>query len=84
MAGISGGILFAGWFNPLPVSLIVIAGCAICIASAWGIRNWLEWRSIPKEILEKTNSGTAVQSCVDLIYSNGFAAIGWGTILEAA
>ena len=52
-AGISGGILFAGWFNPLPISLIVIAGCAICIASAWGIRSWLEWRSIPKEILEK-------------------------------
>ncbi|GAB1469374.1 hypothetical protein MASR2M66_02500 [Chloroflexota bacterium] len=52
-AGISGGILFAGWFNPLPVSLIVIAGCAISIASAWGIRSWLEWRSIPKEILER-------------------------------
>ena len=52
-AGISGGILFAGWFNPLPVSLIVIAGCAICLTSAWGIRNWLAWRSIPKEVLEK-------------------------------
>ena len=52
-AGISGGILFAGWFNPMPISLIVIAGCAISIASAWGIRSWLEWRSIPKEILEK-------------------------------
>ncbi len=52
-AGISGGILFAGWFNPLPVSLIIIAGCAISIASAWGIRSWLEWRSIPKEVLER-------------------------------
>ena len=52
-AGISGGIWFAGWFNPLPVLLIVIAGCAICIASALGIRGWLEWRSIPKEVLEK-------------------------------
>ncbi len=52
-AGISGGILFANWFNPLPVLLIVIAGCAICIASALGIRNWLEWRSIPKEVLER-------------------------------
>ena len=53
MAGISAGIWSAGWFNVLPVSLILFAGCAICIASAWGIRNWLEWRSIPKEILEK-------------------------------
>ncbi len=53
MAGISAGIWSAGWFNVLPVSLILFAGCAICIASACGIRNWLEWRSIPKEILEK-------------------------------
>jgi hypothetical protein len=53
MAGISGGIWSAGWFNPLPEILVVIAGAALCIASALGVRNWLEWRSIPKEILEK-------------------------------
>ncbi|MBI5962250.1 MAG: type IV secretory system conjugative DNA transfer family protein [Chloroflexi bacterium] len=53
MAGISAGIWSAGWFNPLPEILGVIAGGAICIASAWGIRTWLEWRSIPKEVLEK-------------------------------
>ena len=52
MAGISGGIWSAGWFNPLPEILIVVMGCAICIASALGMRKWLEWRSIPKEILE--------------------------------
>jgi len=52
MAGISGGILFAGWFNPFPVSMFVIAGITICIASALGIRDWLSWRSIPKEVLE--------------------------------
>ncbi|MBX3038597.1 MAG: type IV secretion system DNA-binding domain-containing protein [Anaerolineales bacterium] len=53
MAGISTGILFAGWFNSFVVLLFVIAGISICLASAWGIRNWLEWRSIPKEVLEK-------------------------------
>jgi hypothetical protein len=53
MAGLSGSIWSAGWFNPLPEILGVIAGGVICIASAWGIRNWLEWRSIPKEILER-------------------------------
>ena len=52
MAGISGGIWSAGWFNPLPEILIMILGCAICIASALGMRKWLEWRSIPREILE--------------------------------
>ena len=53
MAGISAGIWSAGWFNPLPEILILIAGSVISIAAAWGIRNWLEWRSIPKEVLEK-------------------------------
>jgi len=53
MAGISSGILFAGWFNPFVVLLFVIAGISICLVSAWGMRNWLEWRSIPKEVLEK-------------------------------
>jgi hypothetical protein len=53
MAGISGGVWSAGWFNPMPEILIVITGGALCIASAFGVRNWLEWRSIPKEILEK-------------------------------
>jgi hypothetical protein len=52
MAGISGGILFAGWFNPLPVLMFVIAGVTICMGSAFGIRDWLSWRSIPKEVLE--------------------------------
>jgi hypothetical protein len=52
MAGISGGILFAGWFNPFAVFIFMIAGISICIASALGIRDWLAWRSIPKEVLE--------------------------------
>jgi len=53
MAGISGGILFAGWFNPFAVSMFVVAGITICIASALGIRDWLAWRSIPKEVVER-------------------------------
>jgi len=53
MAGISAGIWSAGWYQPLPLILFVLAGTLISITAAWGIRNWLEWRSIPKEILEK-------------------------------
>ncbi len=53
IAGLSGGIWSAGWCSPLLGILGVMAGGAICIASAWGIRDWLEWRSIPKEILER-------------------------------
>lgn len=50
MAGISSGILFAGWFNPFGVSMFVIAGITICVASALGIRDWLAWRSIPRKL----------------------------------
>ena len=53
MAGISGGILFAGWFNPFGVSMFVVAGITICLASALGIRDWLSWRSIPREVVER-------------------------------
>ncbi|MBI3340110.1 MAG: TraM recognition domain-containing protein [Chloroflexi bacterium] len=53
IAGLSGGAWSAGWFSPLIGILGVIAGGAICMTSAWGIRNWLEWRSIPKEVLER-------------------------------
>ncbi|MBK8420314.1 type IV secretion system DNA-binding domain-containing protein [Candidatus Villigracilis saccharophilus] len=53
MAGISAGIWNAGWFKPVPEILFVLAGTLISIAASWGIRNWLEWRSIPKEVLEK-------------------------------
>ncbi len=66
MAGISGGILFAGWFNPLPVLMFVIAGIAICLASAWGIRNWLEWRSIPKEVLERRIQEPLLKTAITL------------------
>ncbi len=53
IAGISGGIWSVGRFSSLVGLMGVIAGGILCIVSAWGIRNWLEWRSIPKEILEK-------------------------------
>ncbi len=52
LAGISGGFLFVGWFNPFAVTMFVIAGASICLASALGIRDWLAWRSIPKEVVE--------------------------------
>jgi hypothetical protein len=33
--------------------MFVIAGITICLASALGIRDWLAWRSIPKEVVER-------------------------------
>ena len=53
IAGVSGGIWSTGWLSPLFGILGVLAGGSLCMVSAWGIRSWLEWRSIPKEILER-------------------------------
>ena len=53
IAGISGGLWSAGWISPLLGILGVLAGGMITIASTLGIRDWLAWRSIPKEVLEK-------------------------------
>ena len=53
IAGVSGGIWSTGWLSPLVGILGVLAGGSLCMVSAWGIRSWLEWRSIPKEILER-------------------------------
>ncbi len=50
MAGISGGVLFAGWFNPFGVLMFVIAGITICIASALGIRDCLPGDRSPRKL----------------------------------
>jgi hypothetical protein len=53
LAGASAGAWSAGWASAFVGILGMVAGSAICIASARGIRDWLGWRSIPKESLKK-------------------------------
>lgn len=53
IAGLSGGLWSAG-FLPSPFGALgLISGGVLFIASAFGLRDWLNWRSIPKEILER-------------------------------
>ena len=53
IAGISGGLWSVGWLAALFGVLGLIAGGVLFVASAFGLRDWLDWRSIPKEILER-------------------------------
>ena len=53
IAGLSGGLWSAGWLSPIFGVIGLIAGATLFIASAFGLRDWLDWRSIPKEILER-------------------------------
>lgn len=53
VAGVSAGMWSAGWLAPLLGFIGVLAGSVMGAASSWGTRDWLDWRSIPKEVLEK-------------------------------
>ncbi|MBI5933807.1 MAG: TraM recognition domain-containing protein [Chloroflexi bacterium] len=53
IAGISGGLWSAHLLASLFGLIGLIAGGVLFVASAFGLRDWLDWRSIPKEILER-------------------------------
>ncbi|MCZ7547675.1 MAG: type IV secretory system conjugative DNA transfer family protein [Anaerolineales bacterium] len=53
IAGLSGGMWSARFLAPIFGVLGMIAGGVLFVASAFGLRDWLDWRSIPKEILER-------------------------------
>ena len=53
VAGLSGGLWSAHLLAPLFGVIGMIAGGVLFVASAFGLRDWLDWRSIPKEILER-------------------------------
>lgn len=53
LAGTSAGVWSAGWASWWIGLLGMLAGSAICLVAAWGTRDWLAWRSIPRENLER-------------------------------
>ncbi|MFZ5903212.1 MAG: type IV secretory system conjugative DNA transfer family protein [Chloroflexota bacterium] len=66
IAGLSGGLWSAGWLPPLLGMIGLIAGGMLFVASALGLRDWLDWRSIPKEILEKRIQEPLLQAALTL------------------
>jgi hypothetical protein len=53
VAGVSAGAWNAGWLSPFAGLLGVLAGGIGTLTSAWGMSDWLTWRSIPKDVLER-------------------------------
>jgi hypothetical protein len=53
VSGVSAGAWNAGWLSPLVGLLGTLAGGIATLASAWGTVDWLAWRSIPKDVLER-------------------------------
>jgi len=93
IGGIGGGLWSAGWINPLIATIGVLAGGMITITSALGIRDWLLWRSVPKEVLERRvlepllKAALTLSSPIDLpLFDGGQSQISlkgiWPGILE--
>lgn len=53
IAGSTAGAWSAGWLSPITELLGLLAGSSIAILSACQIRDWMMWRSIPKDVLER-------------------------------
>ncbi|MFZ5821193.1 MAG: type IV secretory system conjugative DNA transfer family protein [Chloroflexota bacterium] len=53
IAGLGGGLWSAGWVSPILAMPALIVGATLAFASMTGLRSWLDWRSTPKEILER-------------------------------
>jgi hypothetical protein len=53
VAGVSAGAWNASWLSSSAGLLGTLAGGITTLASAWGTVDWLSWRSIPKDVLER-------------------------------
>jgi len=53
VAGVSVGAWNAGWLSSLAGLLGLLAGGLVMLASALGMADWMAWRSIPKDVLER-------------------------------
>lgn len=57
LAGIFGGTLAANWISFLLGLIGVLAGGLLFVVSFFGTLAWMQWRSIPKEALERSIHG---------------------------
>ena len=53
VAGVGIGAWNAGWLNSVPALLAFLAGGSGMLVAALGIADWMNWRSLPKEMLEQ-------------------------------
>jgi len=61
IAALSGGSIGAGWVSPALGAGGVLGGGVVMLAAALGELDWMQWRSIPKELLEGRAEGTLLR-----------------------
>src|SRR5215208_4844904 len=52
VAGVFAGATTAGWINPFVGILGALAGTILALVATFGVLDWMNWRSIPKTIIE--------------------------------
>ena len=66
IAAVYGGLMGGGLVNAYIAALGIIAGGALAVVGTLGTLNWMYWRSIPKEILEKRVNETLMRVAVSV------------------
>ena len=66
IAAISGGSLAAGFFSVLMGLMGVISGGILFWVGWMGTQQWMQWRSIPQEVLEMRAKDTLLKVCFSL------------------
>lgn len=61
VAAVCGGLLGAHWIDPLLAALGIVGGGILAIVGTLGTLEWMYWRSIPKEIIEKRVNETLLR-----------------------
>ena len=61
VAAISGAAIGPGWVSAGVGGIGAVSGLLIFLAAYLGIRNWMRWRSIPKDQIERALEGALLQ-----------------------
>jgi hypothetical protein len=64
VAGVFAGATTAGWINPFVGILGALAGSILTLVATFGVLDWMNWRSIPKTIIEAKIEDTLLKTTI--------------------
>jgi hypothetical protein len=65
-----GALMGGGWTDPYIASVGIAAGGLLAVVGVIGLLNWIGWRSIPKEVLEKRVNETLLSVGFSVIHAS--------------
>ena len=67
IAGVSGGLIGAGWTAPLLGVTGILGGVTLMAVAGGGMLEWMRLRSIPKEMLERRTQEPLLKAAITLL-----------------